>query len=463
MAETPDFFRNRLDQMIDLRHPLAQLASRMSWQDLEAAIVQQFARQVRAGKKVKEVDLFGPVTQVVGGGASRAGRPRLPFRLMISLLYLKHAYDESDEGVVARWGETPTWQYFSGMDYFEHRLPCDASQIGRFRKALGEAGVEELLAQTVNAAWQLKLIAPQHLQEILVDSTVQAKAIAYPTDTRLLEVARQKLVSLARWLNLPLKQTYAKEAGQLTHRASGYARARQFKRLLRVQRRYRTILGRVMRDLRRQSLFHPLDKAARQSVRETLAKAQRLLEQTATRQASREKLYSWHAPEVSCIGKGKARQPYEFGVKVGIATTLQGNLIVGARAFPGNPYDGHTLAEQLQQAGILLQDIRHQGQAIGPHTVYTDLGYRGVEAEVPAVKVCHRGKKKRLNAWQLKHLPRRQAIEPVIGHLKADHGLGRCWLKGSLGDRLHAVLCAAGYNLRWLLRRIGQPPPPVPA
>jgi len=458
MADTPDFFRNRLDQMIDLRHPLAQLASRLPWQELEAAVAHRFARQAKAGKKVKDMDLFGPVTQYVGGGVSKAGRPRLPFRLMISLLYLKHAYDESDEGVVARWGETPTWQYFSGMDYFEHRLPCDASLISRFRKTLGEEGVEELLAQTINAGYQLRLITPADLQEILVDSTVQAKAIAYPTDTRLLEVTRLKLVGLAERLNVALKQTYAKEAKALTHKASGYARARQFKRLMRTQRRYRTVVGRLMRDLRRKANTLFLNAVERRVLDETMDKASRILAQTASRKASRDKLYAWHAPEVSCIGKGKARQPYEFGVKAGIAVTMKQNFIVGARAFHGNPYDGHTLREQIEQATILMQDIRHDGQAVAPKAVYTDLGYRGVDAEVPQVSVCHRGKKKRLTQWQLKHLPRRQAIEPIIGHLKSDHRMDRCHLRGALGDKLHTVLCAAGYNIRWLLRRIAAAP-----
>lgn len=287
MADTPDFFRNRLDQMIDLRHPLAQLASRLPWQELEAAVAHRFARQAKAGKKVKDMDLFGPVTQYVGGGVSKAGRPRLPFRLMISLLYLKHAYDESDEGVVARWGETPTWQYFSGMDYFEHRLPCDASLISRFRKTLGEEGVEELLAQTINAGYQLRLITPADLQEILVDSTVQAKAIAYPTDTRLLEVTRLKLVGLAERLNVALKPTYAKEAKALTHKASGDARARQFKRLMRTQRRYRTVVGRLMRDLRRKANTLFLNAVERRVLDETMDKASRILAQTASRKASR--------------------------------------------------------------------------------------------------------------------------------------------------------------------------------
>lgn len=102
MSPIDDFFRSRLDQMIDLRHPLVILASRMPWQEIEASLAHQFARQVKAGKSVQDIGLFGAQTLSVGGGVSNAGRPRLPIRLMISVLYLKHAYNESDEGVVAR-------------------------------------------------------------------------------------------------------------------------------------------------------------------------------------------------------------------------------------------------------------------------------------------------------------------------------------------------------------------------
>jgi len=100
---------------------------------------------------------------LVGAGVSPAGRPRLSLRLMISLLYLKHAFNESDEGVVERWAETPTWQYFSGMDYFEHRWPCDPSQLVHLRKALGKEGVEVLLQQIINVAITRKLIAKSSL------------------------------------------------------------------------------------------------------------------------------------------------------------------------------------------------------------------------------------------------------------------------------------------------------------
>ncbi len=130
---TDDFLHNRLGQMIDLRHMLAVLANRMPWQEIEASLVQPWVRQVKAGKKIEELDLFGPVSGVVDGGTSNAGRPRLPTRLMVALLYLKHPFNESNADVLQRWVETPTWQYFSGNEYFEHRWPCYTTQLGRFR------------------------------------------------------------------------------------------------------------------------------------------------------------------------------------------------------------------------------------------------------------------------------------------------------------------------------------------
>ena len=445
MSPVDDFFRSRLDQMIDLRHPLVILASRMPWQEIEASLSHQFARQVKAGKSVQDIGLFGTQTIRVGGGASNAGRPRLPIRLMVSLLYLKHAFSESDEGVVERWAETPTWQYFSGMDYFEHRFPCDATLIGKFRKLIGEDGVEELLSQTISVALNLKVIPKKALETVVVDSTVQPKAIAHPTDSRLLEVARRKLVDIAKSVGIDLKQTFAKEGRQLTRKAGGYAHARQFRRMRKPINRQRTIVGRLAREIERQ--LATIAQDLKQSVLDALHKAKQLMTQTKHRKTKGvPKLYSWHAPEVEVIAKGKARTPYEFGVKVGITSTLKGNLILGARSFPNNPYDGHTLNEQLEQASILSNSAIKD--------VYVDLGYRGVDQQNPDVSIKHRGKYKSLTAQERRLLKRRQAIEPIIGHLKSDHRMGRCHPKGAEGDAIHAVLCAAGYNIRWLMRMI---------
>jgi IS5 family transposase len=216
--------------------------------------------------------------------------------------------------------------------------------------------------------------------------------------------------------------------------------------LRRVLKRQRTVLGRLLRDIERK-LSGASDERQAQ-LRVWLERAWRICRQ---RPKDKNKLYALHAPEVECIGKGKARQPYEFGVKVSLAITQKQGLIVGARAFPGNPYDGHTLAEQLEQSSILLQDLPGTPQ---PKTVLVDPGFRGVDSEVSSVHLIHRGKHKTLTSTQRRWLKRRQAIEPIIGHVKHDHGMRRCWLKGQAGDALHAVLCATGYNLRWLLRAI---------
>jgi IS5 family transposase len=444
---TDDFFRSRLDQMIDLKHPLAVLGNRMPWTQIETALAPAFSRPEREGKSVVGDDLFGTTLAIAGSGISRAGRPRLSIRLMASLLYLKHAFNLSDEQVVERWAENVVWQYFSGQDYYEPKLPCDATQVGRFRTAIGEAGIEELLKATIDTAVAIKAIRPADFERIIVDSTVQEKAIAHPVDSRLLEIARAKVIQAAKHAGIALKQTFVKEGKELRRKAGGYAHAKQFNRLKKVVKRQRTILGIVLRETKRK-----LTTATTESPT-TITRLKTLMERAgrihAQQPKDKSKLYALHAPEVECIGKGKARKPFEFGVKASVAVTHRSGLMVGARTFPGNPYDGHVLNQQLEQTTILLEDT---GKA--PKQVIVDLGYRGVDKENPSVEIIHRGKYKSLTKQQRRWLKRRQAVEPVIGHLKSDHRMGRCWLQGQLGDALHAVLCAAGYNLQWLLRAI---------
>lgn len=129
---TDDFFRAHLDQMIDMAHPLAVLTRRMPWDEIEKALAPAFAHKDRAGREVEDANLFGTTMQLAGAGVSNRGRPRLPIRLMVALLYLKH--DVSDEELVERWSENLVWQFFSGMAYYTPKLPCDATQIGRFRR-----------------------------------------------------------------------------------------------------------------------------------------------------------------------------------------------------------------------------------------------------------------------------------------------------------------------------------------
>lgn len=185
-----------------------------------------------------------------------------------------------------------------------------------------------------------------------------------------------------------------------------------------------------------------IERKAAPSVQEKLKvvvdKARRIKEQ---KKSDSNKLYAFHALEVECIGKGKTRQPYEFGVKTGVVMLLKHSLIVGVRTFTGNPYDGHILQSQLEQSTNLLADMNLEIK-----TAYTDLGFRAADES----------KLKRLPESVRRWMKRRQAIEPVIGHLKAEHRLSRNWLKGELGDAMNAILAGVGCNIRWLLNTIAR-------
>jgi IS5 family transposase len=301
---TDDFFRARLEAMIDLRHPLAVLGTRMPWAEIEAALARAFAHRDRAGRIVEDADLFGPTVQLAGAGVSNAGRPRLPIRLMVALLYLKHAFNLSDEELVERWSENVVWQFFSGLTYYEPRVPCDATQIGRLRRVLGEAGVEQLLKTTIEAAVTMGAIKKVEFAHVIVDTTVQEKAIAHPTDSRLLEVAREKIARLARRAGIRLKLTHEREGKRLRRRAAGYAHAKQFRRLKKVLRRQRTILGRLLREVRRKMTALPPTTQDRLHL--WLDRAERI---HAQRPHDRNKLYALHAPRSNASARARPGSP----------------------------------------------------------------------------------------------------------------------------------------------------------
>jgi transposase, IS5 family len=409
MQSEHDLFRLELANIIDRRHELVRLAELIDWTVFDREFTPQFV--------------------------SHTGRPALPTRLMAGLLYLKHLFALSDEEVVARWVENPYWQHFCGEHYFRHDLPCDPSSLVRWRQRMGEAGCEWLLTQTIRAAKDSGTIKQKSLATVVVDTTVEEKAIAYPTDSRLLNKAREHLVASAQAAGIPLRQSYARVGEAAQRQAGRYAHARQFKRMRREVKKLRTWLGRVIRDVERKT------DAPDERLQHRLNLARRLHAQQ--RQDSG-KLYSLHAPEVECIAKGKARTPYEFGVKVSVAVTAKEGLVVGMRSMPGNPYDGHTLAGQLEQVGVLTE--------VPPSIVLADRGYRGVTPPTGTQLLISHTRK--LPAGLKRLLKRRQVVEPMIGHMKSDGLLGRNWLKGSLGDAMHAVLCGAGHNLRMILAHL---------
>jgi IS5 family transposase len=407
-----DLYRARLDNLLDHRHELFQLAEKIDWDGFEEA----FGR------------FYKPV-----------GRPAKPTRLMVALSYLKHIHDLSDEEVVARWVENPYWQWFSGFAYFQHQAPIDPSLLSRWRKRIGPEGLERLLAETVRLGVDTGVVKPSSLQRLSVDTTVQPKAIAHPTDSRLYHKALEVLVRQAKRAGITLRQAHTRLAKTAAIKAGRYAHARQYRRMKRELRRLRTYLGRVYRDVGRKIAG---DETLQARFSRLLGLVERLLAQ---QPKDKNKLYALHAPEVACIAKGKARTPYEFGCKVGIAATNREDFVVAAKAFEGNPYDGHTLAETLAQAEAM--------SGVAAERVYVDRGYRGHDvADKERVYVA--GRKRGVTPTIRRELRRRSSIEAAIGHMKTDGRLDRNYLLGTEGDAVNALLAAAGYNLRQILRHL---------
>ena len=409
-----ELFGARLSELLNPEHPLYLLAERIDWSQFDSAIDACYADEL--------------------------GRPGVNTRLMVGLLYLKHAFDESDESVVARWVENPYWQYFCGLSYMQHELPIDPSSLSRWRKRVGAQRLEQLLEATIRTALAMKALRPQEFQKVNVDTTVQEKAIAFPTDARLYHKMRIALVRRAQSLGLRLRQNYRFKGKKLLAKQGRYAHARQLKRAAQMTRQLKTILGRVLRDIRRKAPAIQ-GRILDEPLRELVALAERLLAQTRT---SKHKIYSVHAPEVECLCKGKVHKRYEFGCKASVAATSKNNWIVGAHALPGNPYDGHTLG------GAIGQVERLTGHS--PQDVMVDQGYRGHGYEGRASVHVVRTIPKRATRTLRRMLKRRAAIEPTIGHLKSDNRMNRNYLTGSEGDKINTLLSAAGYNLRKLLR-----------
>jgi transposase, IS5 family len=413
-----DLFRARLDQIVDPHHPLVKLSGAIDWTFLETR--------------------FGEVYD------DDPGRPPLPTRLMAGLAILKHLHDLSDEVLCERWIENPYFQLFCGEEFFCHTLPLDRSSLTRWRQRMGEERLMALLQESLSVATRTGAAKPADFRQVIIDTTVQEKAITFPTDAKLMHRARERLVRLAKVKGVGLRQSYARVGKVALIQHQRYAHAKQFNRANKALRRLRTMLGRVIRDITRKIRG---DGALESVFARPLSLARRVKDQ---RQRERgRKVYSLHAPEVECIGRGKAHKPYEFGVKVSVATPLNrcrgGQFVAHVRALPGNPYDGHTLATIIP---ALEQTIGGELERI-----ITDAGYKGHHApEEKRFRVYVAGQKRGLSAAIKRALRRRAAVEPVIGHLKGEHRMGRNRLAGSQGDAINAVLAATGYNFRLLLR-----------
>jgi IS5 family transposase len=406
-------FRTELEFIVDHNHELCELANKIDWERFEKDFAGYFP--------------------------SAKGNPALPARLVVGILFLKYTYAESDESVVAKWTENPYWQYFCGMKYFQHELPMHPTSLVKWRKRLGEEGCEKLLNELIELAKREAIIEEKDLQKVIVDTTVQEKAITYPTDSKLQHKARILLIKEAKRHGLRLRQSYIRVGKRALFMGGRYAAAQQMKRARKQFKLTKKYLGCVYRDIKRQ-----LEKCP-----ELQAHFAKLLEQSEIlmkqKREDKNKLYSLHAPEVECIGKGKAHKKYEFGVKAGIVTTHKSNFVVGVQALPGNPYDGHTLSKSLDQVERLT--------GTRPSDCYVDLGYRGHDEIKTKVHIARTKAATKTYALR-KDMRRRSAIEPVIGHMKSDGQLGRNYLKGSIGDKINALFSGIGHDLRIILRKL---------
>jgi transposase, IS5 family len=408
-----DIFRSRLENIINMRHPLVRLAQRIDWDAINESCGKFFCEK---------------------------GRPALPTRLLVGLHLIKHMEALSDEAVCAGWVVNPYYQFFCGYDFFQHELVLDRSSMSRWRKRVGTGPLEALLAETLRIALETEATTTEAFERVTVDTTVQTKAIAHPSDAQLLLRAIQTMCRMAKAKGIKLRQSFLFVAKAARIEVSRLLHKGAHKQAMRNVRKLRTFTGRLCRDIGRKIAGQEELEAA---FAEIIGLADRLIAQ---RKDSKKKVYSVHAPEVECIAKGKARTKYEFGVKASIATTNArtkgGQFIVGMMAIHGNPYDGHTLQTQLDQVERVT--------SVAVERAFVDLGYRAHDYKGEAEIFLPRDKSVTSPAIK-RERKRRSAIEPVIGHLKSDGLLERNQLKGKDGDAINAILCAVGHNLRLLL------------
>ena len=403
-------FQILLRDIVNPDHPLVLLTHAIDWEALETMFVDCYCQD--------------------------NGRPACPIRVMVGLQYLRAIEGISDDDILAHWCENPYWQYFTGGTYFEHEPPTDQATMSRWRKRISEKGVEALFHEIIKTGLRTKAIKPAELKHVNVDTTVQPNNIRFPTDARLYDRARERLVKQARKEGITLERSYVRKSKQLLRRQGNYAHAKQFKRAQKMTNKIKGFLLNVVDDIAAAPTCSP-------HMAGLLLLARRLLAQ---KRDDKNKLYSIHEPQTECIAKGKAHKPYEFGVKTGLVSTAKAGWVVGVQTFPGNPYDGHTLD------AMLAQSERFCGVS---HTMAAcDLGYRGHTytgpCDIQVVKRSRRGLARGLLRWW----KRRSAIEPVIGHMKREHGLGCNMLHGELGEKQNAFFAAIGFNLMKLLRAL---------
>lgn len=398
-----ELFRIPLEKIIDPSHELVLLADKIDWNTIENHFSQFFSD--------------GP-----------GGRPLRP-RLAVGLNLIKYRFDLSDEETIEKFVDSPYCQYFCGMKYFEHKLPCDSSSLTKWRNRMGGKGAEKILKETLDLSLRNGLISKEEFEQVFIDTTVQEKNIAFPTDARLYAKARRLLVKQAKKEGIKLKQTFEKDFENLLFALSKGGRKKPGHKK-KTLKSLKTKLGKLIRDIRRKA------QTPSKRLQHLLALATKLYNQ---KKSDKNKIYSLHEPQVKCIAKGKANKQYEFGNKVSISTTVKNNFVVGCQSFVENVFDGKTLSDSLCQMKDLCGMYPKEG--------FVDQGYKGYEGQIYSSQIYRQGLKS--NSPRVKELCKKRArVEPVISHLKSDHRMGRNYLKGIFGDAINCLWAACAFNLR---------------
>lgn len=407
-----ELFRPLLKDFIDMNHQLVLLADKIDWSYFE-----------------KE---FAPLY-------SNTGCPSMPIRLMVGCMMLKHMYNLGDETLAEAWVMNPYLQYFTGAAFFEHKFPCDPSDFVHFRKRIGESGFRKIFEYSV------KLFGKKAEEPLVVsDTTVQGNNTTFPTDARLYKKVIDGCNKIARTEEIAQRQTYTKTGKELLRATYNSEHPKRHKKAVAAKRKLRTIAGRQVRELERQ-----MTEDQRATYEEKLEIYNRILVQT---RHSKDKVYSIHKPQTACIAKGKASHMYEFGQKVGMILTAKSQVIVAIKAFEGNPHDSKTIEPLLEQ---LVSGNRKLLE-----TLAYDRGGRGAK-EVMGVKVITPGKPRKSDtAYDRKKkrhpFRRRAGIEPVFGHLKADHRMQDNFLNGRESASINAMLAATGWNLKKMMKDLAK-------
>jgi IS5 family transposase len=338
------FFDKSLEGIINKDHSLVQLAGKIDWEGLEKRFHKYY------------VD---------------TGRRGVNTRLMLGLHLLAYIYNLSEEDACEEWAENPFWQYFCGMKHFRCERPIDRSTMSKFKKRINKEDLEKLLQETLAVANDVGALKSKDVERVAVDTTVQNKAVDRPNEIKLIEDAVHDVARQAKKSGLKLKQNYKRVIRYMAIKASGYAHAGQMKRLKSQLNRMKKILFK-----QKQRVYNAMENQGKseeditEALKDRLHRAKKVIRQKKT---DKDKLQVWHAPEVECIGKGKVKNPYEFGCKVSMVSNVNpakgGHFILSSKAMHGKPYDGHTLKRAIENTeNITEREVKR---------IYADKGYRG--------------------------------------------------------------------------------------